>query len=164
MARYGYDFDYDDWNRIGYVPDPGRVYRPGTGWGSIGGRRQWYDREMHFRGEPTNLQNHGRGWIHGYDRDLPRGVQPRMLGRYARDFQGRGHVPTDRRGYSGDFRDDPRTHGLSGMESNRMRGVYGSDFHLPRFGWERGHGGYRGQGWDRGGGMNPGRRDPRERR
>lgn len=160
MARYGYDIGYEDWNRIGRVPDPNQVYRPGTGWGSIGGRRQWYDREMRFAGGSSSLRNHARGFIHGYDHELPRGVTPRMQGRYARDFQGGGHLPTDRRGYSGDFRDDPRSRGLTGMESNRMRGVCGSDFHLRRLGWDHGHGG-RGWGWDPAYAMNPGRRDPR---
>ena len=48
---------------------------------------------------------------------------------------------------------------LSGMESNRYRGVYGSG---SRVGYDdafRGHGRYRGTGWNRGGGMNPGRYD-----
>lgn len=51
-----------------------------------------------------------------------------------------------------------RTGMFTGMESNRRRGVYGSDF---RVGYDTDlarHGGYRGTRWNRGGGMNPGRR------
>ncbi len=47
--------------------------------------------------------------------------------------------------------------GLTGMESNRYRGVYDSGFRARERDWDDSHGGYRGRGGNRGGGMNPGR-------
>lgn len=93
-----------------------------------------------------------------YDYDF--GWQPRPRGRYdlfAREARGapvrRQHAGGWIRAYDRDLRRGP----LTGMESNRLRGVYGSDFQA-RHPVLPGHGGYVGVRWNWGGGMNPGRR------
>ena len=127
MAGYGYDFVYN-------APRERPRYRMERGGPSrgIAAYRQAYDREMflgHRRGMMTNQENHGRGWLHGYDREFDRGF--------------RGHEAPPR---------------LTGMESNRMRGVYGTDFReILRRGDARDHGYDRQMRGERGDGMNPGR-------
>lgn len=130
MARYAYDFVYN-------APREQPRYRVEHGGASraIAAFRQAYDREMflgHRRGMMTNQENHGRGWLHGYDRGFGGG--------YDRGF--RGH-------------EAPR---LTGMESNRMRGVYGTDFReIMRRPDARDHGYDRDMRGERGDGMNSGR-------
>lgn len=147
MARYGRNFD----DRGSYG----------------GGSPRGAGRDMRFGnwGDRSGLRSGGRG---GYDRQFARqgwgrGGEPFRTGRasggpggYGRDY--------DRSVDTGGIQRGPfprrasgRTH-LTGMESNRYRGVYDSGFRPQRDDWDASHGGYRGEGWNRGGGMNPGRR------
>jgi hypothetical protein len=132
MLRYGRDYDrqFGRGNTLDTwrrAPD-----RDASG-------RERYDRELYDRyagqARAGGMQRqHAGGWMHRYDRELRAG-------------QGRPEPHNNPAPRSGER--------FTGMESNRYRGVYGSDYRPG--GWNRGeHGGYRGEGWNRGGGMNPG--------
>lgn len=138
----GYDMGFANWgersglhgHRGGYDGRYGHGHGRGGGWGMEG----LFD---HVR--------HGEPW----DQDTPTPYHSAEDVRGQVGYGGRG-------GYGGDYR-GRGGRPLTGMESKRYRGVYGSDFRVTRGGYGAeftgDHGGYRGVGWNRGGGMNPGR-------
>lgn len=135
MARYGYDHRF----RGGARPEAVERGMRDFGRGSYGGRmhaRGAYDLDLGPREAPR------------YDFDVRRGGPVFRRGAPERSSWARG--PGDLRAHGG------ATGRERGMGSNRLRGVYGSDYHPgdPL----RGHVAPRGYGADRGVAMNPGRR------
>jgi hypothetical protein len=109
-----------------------------------------YGLEFGYRDNPDTLRRGriGRGYMGGntrrYGEEMYHGYSRGTRGGYDRGYQGGG--------YGADY----GRQRLTGMESNRRRGVYGSDYEPGER--NRGpHGGYHGIGRNRGGGMNPGR-------
>ena len=190
MARYGRDYGGTRGYDAGYGFGRGGGYREGNygmggygggedrgysggGWGMEGLYRHVRYGEEYDQSTPTPYHSAAdvRGQLgRGYDRGYSGGGQGRG---YDRD-QGSGAAwrqrgSGGRAGYdmafgnwgdrSGLWGGGPRR--LTGMESNRYRGVQGSGFRVgyggDYAGGEGDHGGYRGTGWNRGGGMNPGR-------
>lgn len=173
MARYGRDFGggrdmrFGNWDQrsglTGYDAQLG--YGPGGDYGvsnyggwNRGGQRGEYHGGEQYRGGGAG---YGYGYRGRYDESDYRG-EARGGAFGGDDFRPEDHWRT--RGWGGMYNRGGSGGGrrgggqrLTGMESNRYRGVYGSDFHA----WDdlgRGeHGGYRGWGPNRGGGMNPGR-------
>lgn len=159
MPRYGWEYGGARRAGAGYDMEFGN-------WGDRSGLRGYDAHYRYVPGGDYGVSNY-RGWNRGGDRGgwgmegMYRHVRygeeydvntptPYHSGRDVRGILDRGE-----RGRGGGY-DRGRTR-YTGMESNRARGVYGSDF---RVGYDRdfsGHGGYRGTGWNRGGGMNPGR-------
>lgn len=168
MARYGrdfgggrrYDMQFGNWDQrsglTGYDAQYG--YGPGGDYGvsNYGGWNRGGQRGEYRRGEGEwgGGAGYGYGYRGRYDRSDYRG-QARGAGQA--DFRPDDHWRArgwgglyNRGGAGGEQR-------LTGMESNRQRGVYGSGFRAWDDLGEGEHGGYRGWGWNRGGGMNPGR-------
>jgi hypothetical protein len=149
VARYEREHDQQLRQRSS-VPRPGRFHDgPRRGVESYASDvAPRYDRGY---APVSQRQQHSRGWMHAYDRGMRMGYgEPRR----SEAQPPRGWVP-----YGGRDREATGGQPLTGMEGNRHRGVYGSDYRAA--GLNRGrHGGYRGEGWNRGGGMNPGRRGP----
>jgi hypothetical protein len=111
-----------------------------------------YGMEFGYRDNPDTLRRGrtGRGYMGGSTRRYGAELYGSQRGRYGGDFR----QGSPRGGYGADY--PRRGQRLSGMESNRYRGVYGSDFRADQRDWGNEHGGYRGVGRNRGGGMNPG--------
>ncbi len=154
MARYDADTRNRVWYGGGGVDDGDSDVEfgysaGGFGHGNYGGRS-----------EPGGQRRGSRGG--GYDselvswRDRSR-LRGRGQGNYDRGYR-QASPPSEAR-YGGEFRQGGRggQRPFTGMESNRYRGVYDSGFRAREGDWNDSHGGYRGTGWNRGGGMNPGR-------
>jgi hypothetical protein len=149
MARYGRDYS----GRHGY--------NPRHGWGPRG------DYGVSNYGRWNRGGEHEGGWgmeglyqhVRYGEEYRNRGGNPYLRGRggYGSEYGGYGNDTGWReRGWGGLYNRANRG-GYTGMESNRQRGVYGSDFRV-RGGYDAGYT-RGGPGW-RGGGMNPGRRGP----
>ncbi len=170
MSRYGRDYG----GRHGYNPQHG--FGPGLGRGGGGGGYRGYGSDYEpghneggwgMEGLYEHLR-HGEPWRN-------RGGNPYLQDRGGRERPYRGGA---RGGYGDVYRSygrgsewrargwgglyNPRNNdeyrGFTGMESNRQRGVYGSDFRVLRGGYDAGYTSGR-RGWY-GEGMNPGRHGP----
>lgn len=149
---YGYGRDY-----YRNEPNRGRREEMGSGWhfGNWDDRSGFHAQHGRYGGEyDGDFRHGGGGWgMESLANEFWQGGT-----RYGSDYDRPLH-PDQFRGRNFDSgRGGGRPARWTGTESNRHRGVYGSDF---RFGQPNPgeHGGYRGSGWNRGGGMNPGRPD-----
>lgn len=134
MARYGRDYRHGG---VGHDMEFGN-WGPRSGIPAGGGRRG--------RGSGRRP---GSGDVHGR-------INPGGRSRFGSGYGGA------ERGEGWNSQGSGRRGRLTGMESLRREGIYGSDYR-PGDRYRRGeHGGYRGRGDNRGGGMNPGR-DARDR-
>lgn len=114
-----------------------------------------YGRDLGYRRGPDfpSRAPFDRGY-RGYDRDTQGDFAPGRDPWTNQRQHARGWIHAyDREMQRG--RGRGRTH-FTGMESNRYRGVYDSGLRAGED-WSGEHGGYRGLGRNRGGGMNPGR-------